>query len=92
MAGDLPKPDQYRLCHASPMLECPLKARNDARNDIPGITFYYYISIGKSWRRERDSNPRYGYPYTDLANQRLQPLGHPSAVEWCCFTLYAELI
>ncbi len=43
----------------------------------------------QDWRRERDSNPRYGYPYTDLANQRLQPLGHPSAVEWCCFTLYA---
>ena len=32
----------------------------------------------KSWRRERDSNPRYGYPYTSLAGKRLQPLGHLS--------------
>ncbi len=31
------------------------------------------------WRREGDSNPRYGFwPYTGLANQRLQPLGHLS--------------
>jgi hypothetical protein len=45
-----------------------------------------------NWRRERDSNPRYGCPHTDLANQRLQPLGHLSAVEWCCYTLYARPI
>ena len=37
-------------------------------------------SSDRGWRRERDSNPRYGYPYTDLANQRLQPLGHLSAM------------
>ena len=31
------------------------------------------------WRREGDSNPRYGLkPYNGLANRRLQPLGHPS--------------
>jgi hypothetical protein len=31
------------------------------------------------WRREGDSNPRYDFwPYTGLANQRLQPLGHLS--------------
>ena len=30
------------------------------------------------WRRERDSNPRYRFQYTGLANQRLQPLGHLS--------------
>src|SRR5205823_3442775 len=30
------------------------------------------------WRRERDSNPRYGYPYTRSPGVRLQPLGHPS--------------
>ena len=30
------------------------------------------------WRKGRDSNPRYGYPYTGLANQRLRPLGHLS--------------
>jgi site-specific DNA recombinase len=31
------------------------------------------------WRRERDSNPRYGCPYTHFPGVRLQPLGHPSA-------------
>src|SRR5207237_4435598 len=30
------------------------------------------------WRRERDSNPRYGCPYTRSPGVRLQPLGHPS--------------
>ena len=33
----------------------------------------------KIWRREGDSNPRYGFwPYNGLANHRLQPLGHLS--------------
>src|SRR5690606_39596725 len=30
------------------------------------------------WRRERDSNPRYGFPYTRVPGVRLQPLGHLS--------------
>ena len=34
---------------------------------------------GANWRRERDSNPRYGFkPYAGLANLCLQPLGHLS--------------
>jgi hypothetical protein len=32
-----------------------------------------------SWRRERDSNPRYGFPYTHFPGVRLQPLGHLSS-------------
>jgi hypothetical protein len=32
----------------------------------------------RQWRRERDSNPRYGFPYTHFPGVRLQPLGHPS--------------
>jgi hypothetical protein len=32
------------------------------------------------WRRERDSNPRYGFPYTRFPTVLLQPLGHLSAV------------
>ena len=32
----------------------------------------------KRWRRERDSNPRYGFPHTHFPGVRLQPLGHPS--------------
>lgn len=33
---------------------------------------------GLKWRRERDSNPRYGFPYTHFPGVRLQPLGHLS--------------
>ena len=37
------------------------------------------IEICGGWRRGRDSNPRYGFkPYTPLAGERLQPLGHLS--------------
>ena len=32
-----------------------------------------------TWRRERDSNPRYGFPHTRFPSVRLQPLGHLSA-------------
>jgi hypothetical protein len=32
----------------------------------------------KSWRREGDSNPRYGHPYTRFPSGRLKPLGHLS--------------
>lgn len=31
------------------------------------------------WRREGDSNPRYGFPYTHFPGVRLKPLGHLSA-------------
>ena len=35
-----------------------------------------------SWRRRRDSNPRYALSaYNGLANRRLQPLGHVSGQE-----------
>src|SRR3954470_16582289 len=34
--------------------------------------------LRKRWRREWDSNPRYGFPYTRFPSVRLQPLGHPS--------------
>ena len=34
---------------------------------------------GLKWRRERDSNPRYGLPYTHFPGVRLRPLGHPSS-------------
>jgi hypothetical protein len=33
----------------------------------------------RAWRREWDSNPRYGFPYTRFPSVRLKPLGHPSA-------------
>ncbi len=34
--------------------------------------------IFQVWRRERDSNPRYGLTYTRFPGVRLQPLGHLS--------------
>ena len=34
--------------------------------------------IFDSWRREWDSNPRYGFPHTRFPSVRLKPLGHPS--------------
>ena len=41
----------------------------------------------KKWRREGDSNPRYGFwPYNGLANHRLQPLGHLSSLYLQAFT------
>ena len=30
------------------------------------------------WRREWDSNPRYGFPHTRFPSVRLKPLGHLS--------------
>jgi hypothetical protein len=34
--------------------------------------------LGTSWRREWDSNPRYGFPHTRFPSVRLKPLGHLS--------------
>ena|ERR1700733_11937775 len=36
------------------------------------------VPLAWGWRREWDSNPRYGFPYTRFPSERLQPLGHPS--------------
>src|SRR5688572_2852852 len=54
---------------------------------VPGVTHglatfrYPCLRVGQltGWRREWDSNPRYGCPYTRFPSVRLQPLGHPSA-------------
>src|SRR4051794_14122252 len=35
--------------------------------------------VAASWRRGRDSNPRYGFPYTRFPSERLKPLGHLSS-------------
>src|SRR6516165_4534219 len=37
--------------------------------------YNYCLSI---WRREWDSNPRYGFPHTRFPSVRLKPLGHLS--------------
>ncbi len=38
-----------------------------------------------TWRRGRDSNPRYGCPYTRFPSVLLRPLGHLSAHHEICF-------
>jgi hypothetical protein len=40
-----------------------------------------YSQFQLDWRREWDSNPRYGFPYTRFPSVRLKPLGHPSKAE-----------
>ena len=47
------------------------------------LNLHYLLMNGENpfirrWRRARDSNPRYGSPYTPLAGVRLQPLGQLS--------------
>jgi hypothetical protein len=44
----------------------------------PMVKFSFQFVSPGGWRRERDSNPRYGFPYTRFPSVRLQPLGHPS--------------
>ena len=44
------------------------------RINNPDISCAYW----RDWRRERDSNPRYGLPYTHFPGVRHRPLGHPS--------------
>jgi site-specific DNA recombinase len=36
------------------------------------------LGIREEWRRERDSNPRYGFPYSGFQDRPFQPLTHPS--------------
>src|SRR5437870_8965547 len=48
--------------------------------------------ILSSWRREWDSNPRYGFPYTRFPSVRLQPLGHLSHGGSAAGSEFAEAI
>ena len=41
-------------------------------------SFFNQKVTSEAWRRERDSNPRYGFPHTRTPSVRLRPLGHPS--------------
>src|SRR5208283_4597541 len=38
-----------------------------------------FSAVQTAWRRERDSNPRYGFPYIGFQDRLFQPLTHPSA-------------
>ena len=50
------------------------------RDHFSGVKLKWPIGEGfqKIWRRGRDSNPRYGFPYSGFQDWRHQPLGHLS--------------
>ncbi len=56
----------------------PPKCRRD-KPKLAGSSAAENGGSSGQWRREWDSNPRYGFPYTRFPSERLQPLGHPSA-------------
>ena len=65
----------------------PSAARRTLRHTQANIVASIFNVLGKRkkapvsggfWRRGRDSNPRYGFPYTHFPGVRLRPLGHPS--------------
>src|SRR5271157_5717242 len=50
------------------------------QRSIKGLAGNVACSFRASWRRGRDSNPRYGFPHTHFPGVRLRPLGHPSGI------------
>ena len=50
-----------------------LAAASGVKSATPGVR-----SSVLNWRREWDSNPRYGFPHTRFPSVRLKPLGHLS--------------
>jgi hypothetical protein len=64
---------------ARPIRMIPLEERMIAPLGVGGQTGSISRS-GPKWRRERDSNPRYGYPHTRFPSVYLKPLGHLSAL------------
>lgn len=62
---------------------CRLRLRRGYRFRCGGLSWAVEEAEARAdakiiWRRERDSNPRYGFPYTHFPGVRLQPLGHLS--------------
>lgn len=57
-----------------------VRFRGDIQRKTPkNVCFLgFWFDLFLSMRRERDSNPRYSYPYVSLANWWFQPLTHPS--------------
>ena len=52
----------------------PARAGRMPRSPLPP-----HSRARREWRREWDSNPRYGFPYGGFQDRCHQPLGHPSA-------------
>jgi hypothetical protein len=53
--------------------------RGFAVNAAFGVFSGDVLQCRTRWRRERDSNPRYGFPYSGFQDRLFQPLTHPSA-------------
>src|SRR5213593_322133 len=54
-------------------------SRNLRRNFVGSEVLKHELyQLFNAWRREWDSNPRYGFPYTRFPSVRLKPLGHLS--------------
>jgi integrase len=82
--------DSRNLVAESPAVSQPVAVGETLKEEKPtaNIDESHGLSLSVAaspqdgeWRREGDSNPRYDFwPYTGLANQRLQPLGHLSII------------
>ena len=68
----------------SQALVSPVRSRVDNQRNCGNIRRIQrgvgedFSAVQTGWRRERDSNPRYSFPYTRFPSVRLQPLGHLS--------------
>ena len=67
------------------MADAPSSEPTIKKFSLPGDSSLISLSIRKiayrasvAWRREWDSNPRYGFPHTRFPSVRLKPLGHLS--------------
>ena len=56
-----------------------VKPRSMERAGIRATDEALIVFAEVRWRRERDSNPRYGFPYSGFQDRLFQPLTHPSA-------------
>jgi hypothetical protein len=75
--------------HSLPLLPsgpggiCKLSSREDRRSHRENCRdpagWERDAGTARDWRRERDSNPRNGFPFTHFPGVLLQPLGHLSA-------------
>src|ERR1700753_103397 len=61
--------------HQRPIISVRPECEDEFRGEIKAS---YFNILYDPWRREWDSNPRYGFPHTRFPSVRLKPLGHLS--------------
>src|SRR6266481_6892951 len=73
----------------APLVGTPRGHRNAfCSSRLPRFRSRQVIGVAEiSWRRERDSNPRYGFPYSGFQDRPFQPLTHPSAYYYQRFNM-----